>query len=320
MKTVAISDSPLVLSEFALGTGVFGTGVAQEVTERVYEMYREAGGTTFDTAHCYCSWLPTGAGASERQLGACIRKHKDRKNVFVVSKGGHPSGGERYPRPDFFMSPEALAADISDSLQRLEMETIDLYFLHRDDPRMSVKEIIDALNVHLCAGRLNAIGVSNWTTARIAEANAYACENGLQGFVVSQPSFSLAKTNTPEPEKDPANRALYEHDVKWHEETGFALMCYSPTAGGYFATGGEKGKATYENPVSRGRLERAVELGKKKGVNANQIALAYLRGLKFPVVPILGTADPAHLADCLGAVGVELTDEEVVWLREGSGK
>lgn len=300
----------------ALGTGVFGTGVSQEVMERVYEVYREAGGNTLDTAHCYCAWLPgIEAGSSERAVGACVKKFKDRKNVLVVTKGGHPASMPFYPRPEAFMSPEVLESDITESLERLGMETIDLYFLHRDDSRMPVGEIVDALNRHLCAGRLNAIGVSNWTTGRIAEANAYAKENGLQGFVVSQPQFSLAKTNTPEPKEDPANRALYDADIAWHEETKFPVMCYSPTAGGYFATGGEKGKKTYDNEVSRARLARAQELAQKKGLSVNQVALAYVMGQKFPVIPILGTADVVHLEDCLKAAEVELSEEEVGWLR-----
>ncbi len=320
MKTVAIPDSPLVLSGLALGTGVFGTGVSEEVTEKVYAAYREAGGNTFDTAHCYCCWIPgQGSGSSERALGACIRKFNDRKNVFVVTKGGHPSTGEMYPRPDYFLSGETLASDIGESLDRLGVGAIDLYFLHRDDPRMPMKEIVDSLNTHITAGRLNAIGVSNWTTARIAEANAYAREQGLQGFVVSQPQWSLAKTNVAEPEKDPANRALYDRDVAWHEETGFPVMCYSPTAGGYFATDGEKGKKTYENEVSRARLKRAQELGAKLGATATQVALAYLMNQKFPVIPILGTADAAHLKECLGAGEIVLSAEEVGWLREGAG-
>lgn len=302
----------------ALGTGVFGNGHPEEVTERVYEAYREAGGNTLDTAHCYCFWVPgMNSGSSERAVGACVRKFKDRKNVFVVTKGGHPASEPLYPRPEFYMSPEALESDIAESLERLRMETIDLYFLHRDDSRMPVGEIVDALNRHICAGRLNAIGVSNWTTARIAEANAYATQKGLQGFVVSQPQFSLAKTNTPEPSEDPANRALYDTDIAWHEETGFPVMCYSPTAGGYFATGGEKGKKTYENEVSRGRLTRAEEFAKKRGVSTNQVALAYVMGQKFPVIAILGTADEVHLKDCLGAVEIALTVDDVKWLREG---
>jgi aryl-alcohol dehydrogenase-like predicted oxidoreductase len=318
MKTIAIPDSPLQLSALALGTGAFGTGVTEDVTERIYAAYREAGGNTLDTAHCYCAWLPgIEAGSSERAVGACVKKFKDRKNVFIATKGGHPASMPFYPRPDAFMSPERVTLDIEESLERLGMETIDLYFLHRDDPRMPVGEIVDALNRHLCAGRLNAIGVSNWTTARIAEANAYAKENGLQGFVVSQPQFSLAKTITPEPKEDPANRALYEADIAWHGETGLPVMCYSPTAGGYFATGGERGKKTYDNDVSRARMTRAQELAKKKGVSANQVALAWVMGQKFPAIPILGTGDVEHLRDCLRAADVTLSEDEVNWLRGG---
>lgn len=316
MKQIPIPNSPLNLSAIALGNGPFGTGFKPE-TERLYAQYREAGGNTFDTAHCYSFWLPSGSGASERALGQCIRKFNDRENVVIVTKGGHPAVVPDYPRPDSFLAPQTLASDIADSLERLGFDTIDLYLLHRDDPRMPVSVIIDALNSHIAAGRLRCIGASNWTTARVAEANAYAKSRNLHGFVVSQPQFSLASTNAPEPATDPANRYLYDHDITWYAQSGFPVMCYSPTAGGFFASNGVRCKGTFANAVSDARLARARQLAAQLHATPNQIALAYLMAQSFPVIPILGTADPEHLADCLASADPHLTPAQVSWLRDG---
>lgn len=317
MNRHPLPHSSLDLSDLALGNGPFESGLQHEQAERLYAMYREAGGNTFDTAHCYCFWLPNGNGASERALGGCIRKFGDRKNVFIVTKGGHPAVLPDYPRPDEYLAPETLASDIHDSLERLGFDTIDLYLLHRDDSRMSVSVIIDALNTHIAAGRLRSIGVSNWSTARIAEAKAYAQSKGLHGFVASQPEFSLARTNTPEPKTDPATRYLYDHDIAWHTESRLPILCYAPTACGYFATGGVRSKDNYENPTSRARLLRAQQLAARLHVTPNQIALAYLMAQPFRVIPILGTSDPAHLADALASADIELTQTQARWLRDG---
>lgn len=318
MKHYPLPDSDLKLSALAMGNTPFGTGLPAETTERLYTLFREAGGNTFDTAHCYCFWLPNGNGAAERALGQCIRQFNDRKNVFIVTKGGHPAILPDYPRPDSFLAPETLAADINDSLERLGFDTIDLYLLHYDDPRMPVSDIIDTLNTHIAAGRLRAIGVSNWTTARIAEANAYAQAKRLHGFVASEPRFSLAHTNTPEPQADPASRYLYDHDLVWHTQSQLPVLCYSPTAGGYFASNGVQSQETYENPISRARLDRARQLATQLHTTPNQIALAYLIAQPFRVMPILGTSDPAHLADAIAATNLQLTPSQARWLRDGS--
>ena len=307
----------LNLSDLALGNGASGAALSPDAAMRLYAQYREAGGNTFDTAHCYSFWVPDGNGASERLLGQCIRRFNDRNHVCIITKGGHPAVLPGYPRPDSYLAPEVLSSDIHESLARLGCDTIDLYFLHRDDPRLPVSVILDALNAHLAAGRIRALGASNWSTVRIAEANAYAQARGLHGFVASQPQFSLAHNNAPEPLTDPATRCIHDADLAWHNRTGLPVICYSPTAGGYFASNGVHGRGTFENPVSRGRLERVHQLAAETGATPNQIALAYLLAQPFRVIPILGTTNPDHLADSLTAACIRLTPAQAGWLRDG---
>ena len=154
----------------------------------------------------------------------------------------------------------------------------------------------------------------------MAEANAYAAEKGVMGFVASQPEFSLAvprtgsKAGAAEPRDDVATRFLTAADLAWHDQTGFPAFCYSPTARGYFATAGGKAAAAFDHPESRARLARAQELAVKKAATPNQIALAWLRAQKFPVVPILGPSSEDHLLNALGAADVHLTPDETRWL------
>ena len=301
----------------ALGAGPFSGTLSIDATDRLYGLFREADGTTFDTAHCYCFWLPSGAGSAERALGQCIRRHGDTANVRIITKGGHPAAGPDYPRPDAYLSPELLASDIADSLRWLDVPTIDLYLLHRDDSRVPVGEIIDALNTHIAAGRLRSIGVSNWSTARLAAANDYVRAHNLRGFVVSQPQFNLAHPNATIPNTEPALRYLTDADIAWHTHTGMPVVCYSPTANGYFASNGQRGRDAYENSTTRARLGRATSLAQELKATPNQIALAYLLSQPFPTIPILGTADPAHLTESLAAADIHLTAAQLTWLRDG---
>lgn len=301
-----------------LGSGAFGTGLPQGQTDKLYTAYRQAGGNCFDTAHCYCFWLAGGQGSSERALGECIRRHGDVGRVSIITKGGHPAVEPGYPRPDGYLSPQVIASDIADSLERLGVG-IDLYLLHRDDPRVPVGEIIHCLNQHITAGRLGAIGASNWSIARLAQANAYAAQNHLHGFVASQPQFNLAQPNDPIATTDPAMRYLSHGGVAWHGQSGLPVICYSSTAGGYFASGGQRRIKAYDNPVSRARLVRAGQLARQLQVGTGQIVLAYLRCQPFAVIPILGTSDLEHLQEAMAAASIKLTPQQVRWLENGSG-
>jgi aryl-alcohol dehydrogenase-like predicted oxidoreductase len=317
LPLISIARSDLKLSALCLGATAFGPAFPADMGEALYSTFREAGGNCFDTAHCYCFWDPSGNGAAERNLGAAIRKHGDSGRVFVISKGGHPAVPPAYVRSEYFLSPEVVDSDVAESLDRLQMDKIDLYLLHRDDTRAPVGEIIDMLNRHIAAGRLSAVGASNWSTARMAEANAYAAKHGLHGFVASQPQFNLGQPNTPPPTADPAMRYLTAEDIAWHDRTGLPVICYSPTANGYFGSAGERAKSTYDNPTSRARLARATELAGKLGVAVNQITLAYLLCQGFGVIPVLGTSSAAHLKESMLATEVRLSLEQVRWLENG---
>jgi 1-deoxyxylulose-5-phosphate synthase len=315
MKQHLIPNTTLHVSALCYGLGPFGSGVKGAAMERLFATFREAGGNFFDTAHCYAFWLPEGAGCSERALGECLRRFGGREEIVIGTKGGHPEAGPDYPRPDCYLAPELIASDIGDSLERLGVETIDLYYLHRDDPRIPAGELIESLNGEIERGRIRHLGASNWPVARIEEANAYAAAHGLQGFVASQPQWSLGEPNW-QPGPEPTMRSVADEDRAWYASHSLAVIPYSSTSNGYFATGGERGR-DYQNPRNEARLQRAQQLADELGCTPNQVALAYLMNQEFLVVPIIGTANQEHLEDALGAVQVEITPEQARWLREG---
>jgi aryl-alcohol dehydrogenase-like predicted oxidoreductase len=165
------------------------------------------------------------------------------------------------------------------------------------------------LNGEVRRGRIRYFAASNWRCDRLAAANAYAAANGVQGFVASSPQWSLA---VPRPLDDPTMHALDNDDIRWHEESQLPVIPYTSTAGGYFARTDDGGDAG-----DRVRRERARQLAAELHCTPNQIALAWLRGHAFPVVPIIGTVNPAHLDDALGVASVTLSPTQVRWLADG---
>ena len=319
MKHLTIPGTDLNVSWLCYGVMQFNARVRGEEMHELYRIFRRAGGNFFDTAHCYNFWMPTGGtGASERGLGECLTRYGDRDEVVIATKGGHPDWSPQYPRPDDYLAPAVISSDISDSLERLQIERIDLYLLHRDDPRRPVAGIMETLNDEIARGHVRYLGASNWTIPRICEANAYAAAHGLSGFVVAQQQWTLGRSNVLYPlglrGPDPTAYRLNDADVAWHRHSGFPVMAWTATAFGYFGDSTSKNAATYDNPVSQARRERARRLGQELGGTANQIALAYLGAHDFPVFPILGTMHPEHLADALGADSLSLTPAQRDWL------
>lgn len=298
---IRIADHPV--SPFCLGTINWGTTLTGDALDRLYDTFRAAGGNFFDTAHVYACWLPNGHGSSERALGDVVRRHGDTGRVLIATKGGHPPMKD-YPHAEAYLSPDAITTDVADSLQRLGVDTVGLYYLHRDDPRVPVGEIMDTLDAHVRAGRVRAIGASNWTTDRIEAANNYARANGRAAFVANQPKLSLAVAK---PSNDPTVPRFGPEDFAWHAGQSVVVCPYSPTANGFFATGGTKGSGGWEAGVSTARLRVAGRLAAEIGATSNQIALAWLLHQPFPVVPILGTTDEDHLNDAMGASDVRLS-------------
>src|SRR5476649_2087079 len=131
MKHHNIPNTDLSVSSLCYGVMRFGARVQGAAMYELYRVYCEAGGNFFDTAHSYACWYPNGDGCSERSLGECLRKFGNRKEVVVSTKGALPDQGKVYPRPPDCMTAEVIASDITQSLERLQIDQIDLYTLHR---------------------------------------------------------------------------------------------------------------------------------------------------------------------------------------------
>ncbi|MCE9589326.1 MAG: aldo/keto reductase [Planctomycetes bacterium] len=314
MQYLTLPGTDLRISRLCYGGVSWGTAVRGDAMDRLLNAFRDLGGNFFDTAHCYSFWVPGGTGASELALGDYFRRN-GREGMVVATKGGHKSE-PGYRRVDRHLSAGRIAADIDDSLARLDIDTIDLYWLHRDDTRVPAGEVVETLNAEVKRGRIRFLGASNWSMARIDDANAYARSHNLRGFTATQPEWSLGAPDT-------AGRAA--STMRFHDDDDrrrcelqkFPVIPYTPTAGGYFGSDGQRAKQAFDNPTGRARLARVQQLAGELGRSNNQIALAYLTSHTFPVIPILGTTNADHMRDAAAATELKLSAQQVAWLRDG---
>ncbi len=292
-------------SAIVLGTGGFGSAVPRDQAFALLDAFAEAGGTALDSAHIYAAWLPGGVGASEGTIGAWLASRGLRSRMLVGTKGGHPhlDSMERSR-----LRPEDLAADLADSLDRLALPSVDLYWLHRDDPAIPVDEILGALQPHLRSGAISAIGASNWGWQRLEQAQVCAALHGWSGFAASQCSWSLAAFA-------PAHRfsgglvGMDEATLAWHARSGLAQIPYSAQANGFFAKPPAQALERlpqYAHPANARRRQVAQTLAARHNVSANAIALAWLLQHPQGGFGIIGPNDAAQLADSLDAANLQL--------------
>jgi aryl-alcohol dehydrogenase-like predicted oxidoreductase len=279
------------------------------------DAYLANGGNFIDTAHVYSNWLPGERSSSEKTIGRWLKAHGiPRDSVVIATKGAHPDlATMNIPR----MSPAEIEQDLNESLSHLQIDTIDLYWLHRDGVNHPVSTIIDALEAQVKAGKIRYYGCSNWSAARIKEANEYAQAAGHTGFVANQPLWSLAKIN-PATITDPTITYMDDAMYAYHKETGLTALPFTSQAQGYFskmAAVGSQGMspkllAQYDNPTTQRRFEAAQDIASRTGYSLSQIALAYLMQQPFTTIPIVGCKNRAQLEDSLSAIGVALSTED----------
>lgn len=305
-----------------LGTANMGTDISVKDSYSVLDTYFELGGNFVDTAHIYAAWVENGWGVSERTLGEWIKSNGVRKQIILATKGGHPPMDKI---DGWRCGPDDLLHDLEESLDRLQTDFIDVYWLHRDDPTRDAGEIIATLADILVQGLIGAYGASNWSTERIDEANTYAKEKGLPPFVASQPGWSLAD-RAPDAPMIPGLVFVDEPIRRWHRQRHMAMVPYTAQATGYF---GEANVAwakagflkdpprgrDYDTIGNRKRLLECIKIAEYKHCTPNQVALAYLRNQRFPVFPIVGTGKPEHIRESLGALEVTLSITERKRLR-----
>ena len=295
----------------ALGSTDFGGRFPQGECHAFLDAYESIGGNFIDTARVYGDFVGKRPGESEKVIGRWL-EGRPRDDFFLSTKGGHPD-------PDRMDVGRLSRAEIEDdfrrSLENLRTDYVDIYWLHRDDAKRPVGEIMETLNGLLESGGTRMIGVSNWSPERIMAANAYAASHGLRKLDANQPRFSLAQQAIVE---DPT---LYPMDAKtWrmHAETGMALVPFSSQAKGFFTKlyelGAEnlpdKARRRYYTPENLAIYERVLKVREETGLSVGAIAVAFLTCQPFPTFPLAGVSKVSQALAIGEAADAVITPEQ----------
>jgi Predicted oxidoreductases (related to aryl-alcohol dehydrogenases) len=321
MRYTAIPNTDLVLSVLSLGTGGAGATYDRAATFAMLDAFFEQGGNFVDTAHVYNDWIPGERSRSEKLLGAWMQERRNRSHVLLATKGSHPDLAQMQVGR---LSPAEICADLEESLLFLQVGTIDLYWLHRDDPTRPAEEIIDTLEAQVRAGKIRYFGCSNWRLDRIQAARQYAAAQGITGFVGVQNLWSLAKPNLDAIRRRDPTHAVMDDDLwQYHKQTGLAAIPYTSQANGLFQKMDNGARAAtlstdlarlYLSSETEARYQRLKILSQQTGLSTTQIGLGFLTSQPFATCPVIGPQSLAQLRDCLAAADVLLTPEQVSFL------
>jgi aryl-alcohol dehydrogenase-like predicted oxidoreductase len=303
MQTTTLG--PLTVSRLCLGTMLMGGKTPRDESHRMLDRFLEAGGTFLDTADVYSD------GGSEETLAPWLADHRDEvvlatKCRFRVSD----PGGEG-------LAPDRIVRACEASLRRLGTDVIDLYQLHAPDPDVPIEDTLEALDGLVRAGKVRAVGASNFPAWLLAWSVALQDREGWSPFVSFQPQYSLVERSI-ELELLPFCRAAGLGVIPWGPlGAGFLSGKYQrgaqPPEGSRIADADE----TLEEAYDRRAIERnfrvvdaAAEIAAAHGATIPQVAIAWLLGTDGITAPILGARTFEQLEDVLGADGLELTADE----------
>jgi len=286
---------------------------AQEFAFDQLDLYTGAGGNFIDTANIYGRWLDPGLNHSELYIGNWMQARRNRHQIVLATKGAHPAWDAlTVPRLDR----DEVAVDLHQSLTALRTDYIDLYYLHRDDERVGVEEILGYLNDFVKAGKIRYFGCSNWKPARIREALAVAKARDWHSFVANQLMWSLAEAS-PAGFPDPTMVAMDPDSMALHRDHGLAAIAYSSQANGYFDKLERLGKAKispallklYDSPKNDRRYARLRQIAGEMNLPAHEVVLGYLLAQPVPTYAVIGARDSDQLQASLKAAGRRWPDD-----------
>lgn len=316
MRYNRLGNTGLFVSELCLGTMTFGGEgmfkvvgqVQQDEADSIVKAAIDGGINFLDTANVYS------VGRSEEITGQALKNLGIRReDVVIATKVLGPMGEGPNDRG---ASRGHIMDQAKASLKRLGTDHIDLYQIHGWDPVTPIEETLRALDDLVRQGHVRYIGVSNWAAWQIAKALGISARDRLARFETVQAYYTIA------------GRDLEREIVPMMQSEKVGLMVWSPLAGGllsgkYRKEGAEGRRANFEfPPVDMGRAETVLDamepIAEAHKVSVAQIALAWLLSRRHVTSVIVGAKRLDQLQDNLGAVDVELSDEELKKLDEAS--
>ncbi len=314
MEKRKLGNSGIEFAPLAFGGNVFGWTADEATSFKLLDGYVDAGFSFVDTADVYSRWAPGNKGGeSETVIGNWLRNGAKRDKVVIATKCGMEMAPDRKG-----LSRTHIVRSVDDSLKRLNTDYIDLFQSHRDDPETPQEETLQTYGELIKAGKLRAIGASNFEAKRLAEALAISKSKGLPRYESLQPHYNLCE------------RALFEGDLEQlclKENVG-VIPYYSLASGflsGKYRSEADLGKSKRGAGVKKYLNERGFAIlaaldaaAEKLNANPTQVALAWLLQRKAITAPIVSATSLTQLHDLVAGAQLKLDPASVAAIDKAS--
>ena len=316
--TVRTPSGPLEVSRVIVGSSSRIASMTDEEVFSVFDRYVEAGGNIIDTARGYAG------GRSEELISRWLRERGMKNRILIATKAGNSldPAVSNLGR----LSEKDLREDVDTSLRVLGVDTLDILWLHKDEPTRPAEEIAETAAKLIREGKARTVGVSNWVPERIEAANRYARDKGLPEFAISQILWNAARQNPLPHDSDGGIDELpsmTDARYDWYRKSGVSVFAWSSQAGGLFSKlekGGEAAideslRQRYDMDVALRRYEVIRDLAAKYGTSVAAVALGYVVYNPLPSAAIITSRTVEMLEDSLRVFEQELTPEEIEAIR-----
>ncbi len=312
MRTVSLGKAGVKVSTLCLGTMHFGSRTDKETSYRILDRYVAAGGSFLDTANNYAMWVPGYVGGeSETLLGEWMRERKNRAQMFIATKVGF-----NYPGVEGGLRAYQIERECEKSLKRLGIDTIDLYYAHRDDRNTPMEETLEAYDRLIKAGKVRFIGASNFLAWRLEEARWVSETHDWAGYCCIQQRYSYIR---PKPGASFGHQIAANDDLLDYCRTrGIRLLAYSPLLSGAYTRADRTFPEQYLGPDTDARLAALKAVSEEVGATVNQVVLAWMVQSDPVVIPLVGASTVDQLEENLGALAVELSAGQMARLNDAS--
>jgi len=315
MQMRALGRSGLSVPPVVFGGNVFGWTADQAMSFRLLDACVERGLVAIDTADVYSTWVPGHAGGeSEAVIGAWLKARPGvRDKVLVLTKCGMEIPGQGKG-----LAPDWIATACEASLKRLGIERIDLYQAHRDDEATPLADTLGAFQRLIEAGKVRAIGSSNYTAARLKAALDVSARNGLPRFESHQPVYNLMDRGI-EAELLPLCLAQDVGVITYSAlASGFLSGKYRSAADLGKSVRGARSVAKHMTDKGMGVLAAVDAVAARHGISPAAVALAWQLARPGITAPIASATSPEQLAELAQAADIALSVEDMAALDSAS--
>jgi aryl-alcohol dehydrogenase-like predicted oxidoreductase len=306
-----VGSSGLSVAPLALGGNVFGWTANDQVSFDLLDAFVDAGGTMIDTADVYSAWVAGHVGGeSETVIGRWLKRDPAKRDKIVIAtKVGFMSG----------LSPDTIAGACDASLQRLGIDTIDLYYQHKDDESVPLADSLGAFERLRAAGKIRSTGLSNFSAARVEQALDTAVRARIEPAVAVQGWYNLVE------------RGKFEGELQdVVTGRGLAFFPYYSLANG-FLTGkyrseddlgksvrGGRNREYVDSPAGQAVLAALDDVAAETGASLATVALAWTKAQGGVTAPIASATSMAQARELIAALTLDLSPGQIDALNAAS--